>query len=66
MLEKSKGGTAKAKTSHTLNPVPFIIFDKQQRHELKEGSFGLANIASTVTDLLGLDHPDMWEESMLK
>jgi 2,3-bisphosphoglycerate-independent phosphoglycerate mutase len=66
MLEKSKGGTAKAKTSHTLNPVPFIIFDKQQKHELKEGSFGLANIASTVTDLLGLDHPNMWEESMLK
>ncbi|HWQ31113.1 MAG TPA: 2,3-bisphosphoglycerate-independent phosphoglycerate mutase, partial [Negativicutes bacterium] len=62
MLEKSKGGTAKAKTSHTLNPVPFIIFDKQQKHELKEGSFGLANIASTVTDLLGLEHPDMWEE----
>lgn len=65
MLEKSKGGTAKAKTSHTLNPVPFIIYDKQQKHEFKEGSFGLANVAATVTELLGIDHPEVWEESML-
>jgi 2,3-bisphosphoglycerate-independent phosphoglycerate mutase len=65
MLEKAKGGTAKAKTSHTLNPVPFIIYDKQSSHELKKGSFGLANVAATITALLGLDHPECWEESML-
>ncbi|MEA4845848.1 MAG: 2,3-bisphosphoglycerate-independent phosphoglycerate mutase [Clostridiaceae bacterium] len=65
MLEKSKGGTAKAKTSHTLNPVPFIIHDKVQRHEIKEGGFGLANIAATVTTLLGISHPDCWEDSMV-
>lgn len=65
MYEKAKGGTAKAKTSHTLNPVPFIIYDKKETHTIKSGSFGLANVAATVTDLLGLDHPDMWEESML-
>jgi len=65
MLEKTKGGTAKAKTSHTLNPVPFIIHDKVQRHEIKEGNFGLANIAATVTTLLGIDHPDCWEESIV-
>ncbi|HOM42253.1 MAG TPA: 2,3-bisphosphoglycerate-independent phosphoglycerate mutase [Bacillota bacterium] len=65
MLEKTKGGTAKAKTSHTLNPVPFIIHDKVQRHEIKEGSFGLANIAATVTTLLEIDHPDCWEESIV-
>ena len=65
MLEKTKGGTAKAKTSHTLNPVPFIIYDKMQRHEIKEGNFGLANIAATVTTLLEIDHPDCWEESIV-
>ncbi|KUO76952.1 MAG: 2,3-bisphosphoglycerate-independent phosphoglycerate mutase [Clostridia bacterium BRH_c25] len=65
MLEKSKGGTAKAKTSHTLNPVPFIIYDKAQRHEIRQGSFGLANVAATVTALLGLGHPDYWEDSMV-
>ena len=65
MLEKTKGGTAKAKTSHTLNPVPFIIHDKVQRHEIKEGNFGLANIAATVTTLLGIGHTDCWEESIV-
>ncbi|HYE82017.1 MAG TPA: 2,3-bisphosphoglycerate-independent phosphoglycerate mutase [Clostridia bacterium] len=65
MLEKSKGGTAKAKTSHTLNPVPFIIHDKLQRHEIKQGSFGLANIAATLAALLGITPPDGWEESMI-
>lgn len=65
MLEKSKGGAAKAKTSHTLNPVPFIIYDRQQKHEIKSGSFGLANVAATVTTLLELDHPDCWEDSIV-
>lgn len=65
MLEKSKGGTAKAKTSHTLNPVPFIIYDKIERHEIKEGSFGLANVAATITALLGINHPDCWEDSII-
>ena len=65
MLEKSKGGTAKAKTSHTLNPVPFIIHDKTKRHEIKTGSFGLANVAATVTVLLGINPSNIWEESII-
>ncbi len=65
MLEKAKGGAAKAKTSHTLNPVPFIIYDKHNKHILKEGSFGLANIAATITTLLNISHPDCWEKSMI-
>lgn len=65
MFEKVKGGSAKAKTSHTLNPVPFIIYDKKQRHELKAGSYGLANVAATVAALLGISYPDAWEDSMV-
>lgn len=65
MFEKSKGGTAKAKTSHTLNPVPFIIYDKKQKHAIKPGSYGLANIAATITTLLDIEHPDCWEGSMI-
>ncbi|MFZ5353684.1 MAG: 2,3-bisphosphoglycerate-independent phosphoglycerate mutase [Bacillota bacterium] len=65
MLEKAKGGVAKAKTSHTLNPVPFIIYDKHHRHELREGSFGLANVAATVAELLDIEKHDKWEPSML-
>ncbi len=65
MFEKTKGNAVKAKTSHTLNPVPFIIYDKVQKHEIKPGNFGLANVAATVTTLLGIDHPDCWEDSMI-
>jgi 2,3-bisphosphoglycerate-independent phosphoglycerate mutase len=65
MFEKVKSGTAKAKTSHTLNPVPFIIYDKKQKHELKVGSFGLANVAATIATLLDISHPTEWEKSMI-
>lgn len=55
--EKSKeNNIPKAKTSHTLNPVPFIIYDGVEKRSIKQESFGLA---------LGLEIPMMWEESIL-
>lgn len=66
MLEKAKSGQQpRAKTAHTLNPVPFILYDKTEKHELKQGNFGLANVAPTVAKLIGIEIPDMWEESIL-
>ena len=52
------------KTSHSLNPVPFIVYNKDV--ELKEGHFGLANVAATVADLLEIEPHDTWEESLIK
>lgn len=67
MLEKDKKGNVSVRTAHSLNPVPFIIYDKDERHELKDtAGFGLANIAPTVAELLGIKPYDCWEESMLK
>ncbi len=67
MLMKKKGGGYEPKTSHSLNPVPFIIFDKTRKFELKSGkNFGLANIAATVVELMGFEPMPMWEESMIK
>ena len=67
MLEKTKKGGIAPRTAHSLNPVPFIVYDKDETHALKEGSgFGLANVAPTVAGLLGLKPYDCWEESMLK
>lgn len=66
MLEKNKKGKVQPRTAHSLNPVPFIIYDKDERHEMKEGAFGLANVAPTVAGLLGIKPYDCWEESMLK
>jgi 2,3-bisphosphoglycerate-independent phosphoglycerate mutase len=65
MYEKAKGDAApRAKTSHTLNPVPFILYDKEELHRIKQGSFGLANVAPTIAKLFNLEVPGMWEESM--
>lgn len=66
MLEKNKKGKVEVRTAHSLNPVPFIIYDKDERHEMKEGKFGLANVAPTIAGLMGIKPFDSWEESMLK
>ena len=43
------------------------MYDPNGRHELKEGNnFGLANVAPTIVDLMGIEAFPSWEESMLK
>ena len=67
MLEKNKKGVVSVRTAHSLRPVPFIIHDKDERHEMDtESPCGLANVAPTVVELLGLKPYDCWEKSMLK
>ena len=64
-----KNGKYKAKTSHTLNPVPCIIYDNfyTDKYTMKEGSaFGLANVAATTVNMLGYEAPEMWCESLIK
>jgi len=68
-LKTNKDGSYKAKTSHTLNPVPCIIYDNfySEGYEVvnKEG-YGLANVAATTVNLLGYEAPAMWNESIIK
>ena len=64
MTETKKGKTS-IRTAHSLNPVPFIVYDPGVAHTLKEGKFGLANVAPTIATLLELPKPACWEESML-
>ncbi|HBR31194.1 MAG TPA: 2,3-bisphosphoglycerate-independent phosphoglycerate mutase, partial [Clostridiales bacterium] len=63
-----KNGCYKAKTSHTLNPVPCFIYDNyySEKYEFVEGNYGLANIAATVVTMMGLKPPAIWEKSMIK
>ncbi len=65
-----KNGKFKAKTSHTLNPVPCIIYDNtgaKSHYEVKadDGQFGLSNVAATMVNLLGYEAPDAWDESII-
>ncbi len=64
MTETKKGKTS-VRTAHSLNPVPFIVYDPGCNHVLKDGAYGLANVAPTVATLLELPKPECWEESML-
>ena len=51
-------------TQHTLHPVPCVVMDSSPRR-LREGG-GLGNVAPTVLDLMGLEHPaEMTMDSLL-
>jgi 2,3-bisphosphoglycerate-independent phosphoglycerate mutase len=67
-------GTPKAKTSHSLNPVPCIVYDPECKDEypnkagegdLQEG-LGISSIAATCMQLLGYVPPEDYDKSVLK
>jgi 2,3-bisphosphoglycerate-independent phosphoglycerate mutase len=66
--KQDKSGRFKAKTAHTLNPVPFILYDNQSNGaiSLAEDHFGLSNLASTTVNLLGYEAPEIWDRSILR
>ena len=65
-----KNGNYKSKTSHTLNPVPCIIYDNVTNGAYKvkadESKFGLSNVAATMVNLMGYEAPEMWDESIIE
>lgn len=65
MLETKKGKTT-VRTAHSLNPVPFILYDPDCSHVFQQGNFGLANVAPTLLQLMELEAPSCWEPGMLE
>ncbi len=67
--KKIKLPSKKAKTSHTLNPVPCIFYDNVHAEDYTvkaDGAYGLSNVAATVVNLLGYEAPFMWDASMIE
>ncbi len=64
MTETKKGKTS-VRTAHSLNPVPFIIYDRDNNWNILPGAYGLANVAPTIVKMMGLTAPDCWESSMV-
>ena len=67
--KKDKEGHYKAKTSHTLNPVPCIIYDNfgSDSYTVKQSdNYGLSNVAATVVNLMGYEAPDFWDSSIIE
>ncbi|MBU1538125.1 2,3-bisphosphoglycerate-independent phosphoglycerate mutase, partial [Myxococcota bacterium] len=56
------------KTSHTLNQVPFILFDPRGQLTLDQQipTPGLGNNAATVCNLLGFEAPGFYLPSLVK
>ena len=61
-------GSFKAKTAHTLNPVPLILYHNIPGLKLglqQTAKAGLSNVAATTANLLGYDKHPAWDESLL-
>jgi 2,3-bisphosphoglycerate-independent phosphoglycerate mutase len=71
-VKRARDGHPVVKTSHTLNPVPFTVYDPLRRdgeYRLDprlDGRRGLANVTATCLNLLGFQHPDDEEPSLLE
>lgn len=67
-LSKDKDGKPKQKTSHSLNPVPCIIYDPEYKGEydttLNEG-LGISSWAATLMNLMGFIAPLDYDKSIL-
>jgi len=68
-VKRDRDGRTKAKTSHTLNPVPFVLVPPtpqpgwQLRADLPAP--GLSNVAATVLNLLGFEAPSDYDPSLV-
>ncbi len=69
MFTIDKKGAKSVKTAHSLNPVPFIIFDPLYQGEYRMANLkekGLSNIAATLLNLLGYDKPEDYDQSLIE
>lgn len=69
MFTVDKKGVKSVKTAHSLNQVPFIIFDPLYRGEYRMADLkekGLSNIAATILNLLGYEKPEDYDPSLIE
>jgi 2,3-bisphosphoglycerate-independent phosphoglycerate mutase len=64
-------GQPKAKTSHTLNPVPCFIWDSSGAAKLRlsdaarKGGLGITSLTATCINLLGYEAPEGYDPSLV-
>ena len=63
-----ENGKPKPKTSHSLNPVPFLLydpsFDGEYSEDLNEG-LGISSVAATCLNLLGFEAPEDYDKGII-
>jgi 2,3-bisphosphoglycerate-independent phosphoglycerate mutase len=68
MFTVDKNGERQVKTAHSLNPVPFAIFDPGYNGEYEMACLkrpGLTNIAATLLNLLGYEKVEDYDPSLI-
>ena len=67
-LKVDAAGNPARKTSHSLNPVPCIVYDPEGKGEyapeLRSG-LGISSLAATCIELLGFEAPADYDQSVL-
>jgi 2,3-bisphosphoglycerate-independent phosphoglycerate mutase len=64
-----KNGKRIVSTAHSLNPVPFVIFDSEYQGEYQIAKLtkrGLTNVAATLLNLLGFENPGQYDPSLVE
>jgi 2,3-bisphosphoglycerate-independent phosphoglycerate mutase len=62
-------GSLRAKTSHSLNPVPCVIFDPESKGEYESllwNGLGISSLTATCLELLGFQAPADYDQSVLQ
>jgi 2,3-bisphosphoglycerate-independent phosphoglycerate mutase len=68
MITVNKSANKSVKTAHSLNPVPFAIYDPNYNGEYgmaELGKKGISNIAATLLNLLGYEKVEDYEPSLI-
>lgn len=68
-VSRKPDGTPKAKTSHSLNPVPCVIYDPEYKGEYETElipGLGISSLAATCARLLGFEPPEGYDPAVLR
>ncbi|MBO7147413.1 MAG: 2,3-bisphosphoglycerate-independent phosphoglycerate mutase [Lentisphaeria bacterium] len=68
-VKLDKNGQPKRKTAHSLNPVPCIIYDPENKGEYApelNSGLGISSVATTCMELLGFKAPADYDPSIIK
>jgi 2,3-bisphosphoglycerate-independent phosphoglycerate mutase len=68
-VSRKGDGSPRVKTSHSLNPVPCVVFDPECRGEYRSGlreGLGISSLAATCVELLGFLAPEGYDPSVLE
>ena len=68
-VKRNEAGKPKAKTAHSLNPVPCIVYDPEGKGEYKaelKEDLGISSLAATTLEFLGFEAPEGYDPSVLE